>query len=608
MSRSGGNPGSDTGPLRRWGATPERPLAPRGGSRRRWRAVPGLLAATALALGAAAAPATRTVGGVELTVAAEQALVDLQEQWLQWISAFYQDSPERSAQVVVDLLATAGQVGMSHLPDLSLGALAQAVEAAEGGDFDRAHWALTAAERLDPGRPETAFATATVARLEGRYATAVAASVRAWWRVAARPAERRLLLHAAALYALFVLVMSGVLFVAVEMVSRGRGLVDELAQLSGRSVPRAVALPLAVAVLVWPLALPHGVVWLALYWSVLLWGYGSTSERAVLVGLWLLFGLAPVVISEQRLRVEVALSPPARAMDSLVQGRLYGGLFTDLGVLWSLAPDSPPVLQLFADLQRRLGDWETARSLYRRVREVEPANSDVLLDLGAYYFFKRDYGTAIRYFRQATTAAPDSAAAYYNLSQAYSESYLFDDSRRALDQAQRLAPALVGQWVRDSATRRLQTFDRGFERADEIRDALLAARRSASRAPARLALARHGQGVLAAIVAVLAAVAVARGRRSLFGGRAPPNSDDPPGPWRRAMVPGLTSIEAGEGVRGLAALLLPAALLLLPWGGALGYRLPLGFDPGSAAPWLVCALGLAALVAVRLWLELREAV
>ena len=62
---------------------------------------------------------------------------------------------------------------------------------------------------------------------------------------------------------------------------------------------------MTAVVLLWPLALPSGLLWLPLFWSLLLWTYLSASERVVLVALWLLVGAAPLVVTEQRRQVAV---------------------------------------------------------------------------------------------------------------------------------------------------------------------------------------------------------------------------------------------------------------------------------------------------------------
>src|SRR4029077_8078029 len=120
--------------------------------------------------------------------------------------------------------------------------------------------------------------------------------------------------------------------------------------------------------------MPGGLIWALLYWSVLLWGFGSISERVVAVVLWILLGTTPLAIASQHQKVAALLTPPARAIEALNEGRLYGSLFTDLGLLPSMLPDSVAVRQMLGDLHRLLGQWDEARIYYSQVLEKEPAN------------------------------------------------------------------------------------------------------------------------------------------------------------------------------------------------------------------------------------------
>src|SRR5436305_8675540 len=119
-----------------------------------------------------------------MTAQVRQTLKQLDEQWLQWV---VQKNPQQAGAAVNDLMETARQLGMTRLPDLSAGALAQAVQAARQQDFPRARWALDAAERLDPGRPETAFAEAGVDWRQHDYPGAARAWLRAYPLLFAHP-------------------------------------------------------------------------------------------------------------------------------------------------------------------------------------------------------------------------------------------------------------------------------------------------------------------------------------------------------------------------------------------------------------------------------------
>lgn len=564
-----------------------------------------LLAGPAARPAAAAEASSPDATGVELTTTVQHTLDQLGEQWLQLLGA---GDGERAGQMVDDLLATVRQLGLARLPDHSQGILVQATREAARGDFRHAGWLFEAAERLDPGRPETAFAAAEVARREGRWGSAFAGLVRGYRRLLSLPLERYLWLQGSLLWGLCLLLLAGGLFVALQMAAKGGALLRDVVRGIGRRLPGRAAPAVALLLLAWPVFLPRGLLWLLLYWSLLLWGYGSKSERAVLLGLWLLLGVAPFLVAVQGRRVEVALSPPARAMESLTQGRLYGGLFADLGVLRDVLPDSPAVRHLLADVHRSLNQWDLARSLYRQVLDKEPENTSALLNLGAYYYFKRDFANAIEYFQKAAAADADSAAARFNLSQAYADRYLFDEQQAAFHEAQRIDAALVDKWVGQADQQRVVTLQGGMARIPAIRRELRASWRAREGPASRFELVRRGLSLVLTAGMVLLATALHLARRGSYteapldvrlggGGLAR---------WRRVLLPGLASAEAGEGGKAFLALLVPAALLTLPLTGRLGYRVPWGYDPGSLIPWLAALLGLAAFLAARLQRELRD--
>lgn len=577
-------------------------------SRRRARR----LAATALLLLLAAAPAAAQssvsspqVTGVEMTSPVRRTLKQIEEQWLQWI---VQNSQKDSERVVDDLLATARQLGMRRLPDLSVGAITRARQAAQQGDFERARWALAAADRLDPGRPAVAFAEAHVDRRQGQYLGALGAVIRGSLRLFGAPFERYLWWNGFLIWGLCLLLLTGALFIAVQMVSKGSVLFQDLVGMFSRRLPRAAAVAATLLLLLFPLALPSGLLWLPLFWSVLLWAYSSMSERAVLLTLWIIAGAAPILIASQSRQVAVRLSPPDMAMESLLQHRLYGGLFTDLGVLRSLLPESVAVKHFLADVHRSLNQWELANALYLQVLEAEPENLAAQMNIGAYAFLKGDFGTAIQHFQKVSTADPANAAAQFNLSQAYSESYLFDESKKALAQARQIGNSEVDLWVRNLSQQRVVTPDDGLQRVPEIRRQLMSTYRLQEGASANLELFRRWLSLLVPVILVLLALSIHLARRP-FGvteKAAEPGRVRTRGRWQRILVPGLTSAEEGEGFRSYLALLLAVGLLMLPLFGRLGYRIPWGYDPGSLTAWVLAILGILLFLGARLRWELRH--
>jgi|CXWL01.1.fsa_nt_gi tetratricopeptide (TPR) repeat protein len=555
------------------------------------------------------APAAASVaGGLELSRPVEASLTRLQEQWLRWLTSFYQSDADQARAALDDLLATANQLGMDRLPDLALGAAARAVQSQRENNPTRADWALEAAERLDPGRPETAFAEASVRWQQGAYHRALGRQLAGYGRLLRLPPWGEVWARSLALWLLAALLLASGLFVAMAMAVRGSVLLVEARRLL-RALPWPVGMAVALVLLAWPLALPSGLLWLLLYWSVLLWSHGGFGERVVYGLGWLLLASAPFASEAISRPVQVELSPAMRAARSLAAGRLYGALFTDLGVLRAQLPDSPAVTQLMADLYRHLGQWEQARPLYMDLLRNEPQNVPALLAVGAYHFRKSDFGNAVQYFQRAATAAPQSAAAFYDLSIAYSEAYQFDESHRALRQAQTLDTLQVSSWIQQSGDERVVTADGGTPRTEEIATELRRGRGEAS-AAAAMGTRRRVLAPLAAVVAALLAAALGVTRRQLASreGATPPASVEtgsrPTGfglpQALRAFLPGYSALATGSGLVAFAALIAVSILLTLPFTASLGFRIPLGFDPGPALAWTVSVVGLLTILAWRL--------
>ena len=118
------------------------------------------------------------LGGLELIPETRKKLWTLQQAWRDWNQAFRASDRDAAQEALDRIEGLSKTLGMQRLPDLSNAAVALAVEAAQGGDFERAGWALQAARAFDEARPETEFAQSTIQRLQGDYFGGVASAVR----------------------------------------------------------------------------------------------------------------------------------------------------------------------------------------------------------------------------------------------------------------------------------------------------------------------------------------------------------------------------------------------------------------------------------------------
>jgi len=543
---------------------------------------------------------------LKLSLESRNAFARLQDQWLEWLAASYQADADRAEAALDSLLADADRLDMSRLPDLSLGAAGRAVEFASQGDFEVAAWCLSAAERLDPNRPEVAFAAARVSRLAGRYLDVVRWTARAYSRMLDVPLYRSLWLSNLSLWMLVAVLASGAIFVGLLMATRGAELLHDLLGFIKRFLPGPMTMVLTAAFLLWPVLLPAGLLWLVVYWSILLWSYGSVAERAVLIGLWVVLGVTPLLLNEQRQRVRIELAPATISMENLEEGRLKGTLLRDLTSLQSALPDSNAVNHLLADLYCRLGEWDLARGLYLDVLEEEPRNTTALNNAGACFYHANDHIQAVEYFQQATSTEGPSAAAHFNLSQIYSDHYRFSAAGRELQTARSLDSAGVGKWLSRAATEKIIVLSGGIGRSNEVRTELRSTWRSGeatsrwsalwpSTLPLPLALA------FLAIATGLYLI-VRRGRGSMPV--APSLDSDRSGRWPYMLLPGYAEAEAGQPLRAFLAVLLPIALLTLPLIDKLGYRQPILFAPSGALLLAVSVLLLVIYLGARV-LRLR---
>ena len=545
----------------------------------------------------------------ELTRSTQHSLHRLQESWLQWVSSFYQDNSAKADEALRAMNANARQVGMTRLVDFSLGAAALGLQSGREGKFERATWALSAAEALDPQRPEIAFARSALARERGAYLEAIGATGSGFLRLL-RSTERTVFLANLTFWLLAVLWVAAALFVLVQVATKGNAVIADLhGALAKRMSATSATLCVAVALL-WPLALPSGALWLLLFWSAVLWGYESSSERWATVAVWLFAGCAPWLAAVEQQRVAIALSPPMRALANLSEGRLYGGLFGDLQVLKAAIGSDPAVVELIADVNRTLGQWDEARLMYRRVLELEPQNVAVLLNLGAYHFRKADFAVANEYFLRAGREVPPPAGAFYDLSLSYSETYQFEESRKALAQAKEIDAETVDRWIRTPNADRVLTFNGGLARRDEIRRLLIRAWAeapsdglSAAQGPSRLT-SLAGAGLAAALGVALYLVR----RRKGFG---QPTSwlawrSDPFSRWLRALFPALSQAELGEGGKVALSVFSFALVAMLPLLFSIGIVVPLAGGLPPSPPWALFVLALFVYVGLCVRSELGE--
>lgn len=555
-------------------------------------------------------PLTAEERALELTPKVKQQLSELRDGWNEWAEAFAANDREKAGAAVEKIQSKARGLGLRHLPDLSIAASAHAVQAASQGDSDRAQMALASARKFDTERSEIAFAEAAIHRLEGNYLGAIASGLKGYATLFQLPLERSIWLQNIAIWVIYLLILSGAVFLALQMSVKGKDLFYDLSRVLSPPLPGLVGDLLVVLILIWPVFLPSGALWLALYWSVLIWGYGSTSEKLIFVFLWAFVGATPLLLSYQQLAAQLRMIPPTRAMDHLQSDRLYGTLFNDVGLMQFLLPDSLASREVIADLHRRIGQGTQARTIYTYLADNPDQRASQtaapLSNIGLFYLRSRDYETAKTFFQRATEADPTSPEAFYNLSQAYSLLYDFENTDSALARAQALDREKVETWTSLKVTpeRSGIAIPGGLRRFPEIREDLRQLWGSGDTWSLKDLWQRNfSLWILLATLLLAATLHMVRLQLGYRSSLLEENEEEPPA-WLRALVPGLSSVHEGRGFRAFVGILLPVGLVIPPLLRSIGYRTPLGLDPGQWLPAVVSALALVILMLIRLGWEI----
>lgn len=531
-----------------------------------------------------------------------QRLNALQESWIEWLTSVQEGDATRATREAENLLSIADGLGLSRLPELSIAAAARAERFARAKDFEGAELSLTAAGLLDPDRPEVDFARATVHLERGQRLAALRSTARGYWRSLFDPIYRYVLIGDLVLWCLAIVTLLVAGLVAMQWSTRGILLFRDLVRFFERSVPSVLAHILAVVLLLWPVLLPAGLLWLALYWSVLAWGYGSRWEKLAMIVAWVVLGLAPLLVSEQIRRMNLDTTARVRAMQGAAQGRLVGSMFHDLEPLSTQLPDSVALKHFLADLHLSIHQWELARTLYREVLDAEPDNAAAASDLGTCIFYEGNLEQAIALLQRATSLDPELAKAFFNLSRALSEQYRFDESSEALRSASELDAVRVSEWIRNADRSEIVMVGGGFARQGEIRDQLARMWSEQERNSDLFALWRRTMSLPLALIFVIPAVLLyfissKGGNRSRRVERA--WFEGPLETARRVLLPGFTEAEEGRWGSAVIALLVPLLLIAAPFWVRVTYGVPWGLVPPSFG------LGFLPLVALLVFLAIR---
>ncbi len=172
-------------------------------------------------------------------------------------------------------------------------------------------------------------------------------------------------------------------------------------------------------------------------------------------------------------------------------------------------------------------------------------------------FRQGDFPNAISFFERAATADPNLSEPFYNLSQAYSETFSFDEVEKAQQDARKKDEKRVVAWIADS--RSVILVEGGIDRMPELTEKLEAAIAHGDGQSNRLAF-----GFVVLVGSLLAALGWSSLRHQILPGARFGQSVPSANRWLLALVPGAQSADVGAGIVAFLQVLLPIFILPKP--------------------------------------------
>ncbi len=390
----------------------------------------------------------------------------LRGRWFEFLSAVNEDDFRAARLASADLLRTASRVGISRLSDFSRAALYQARLAERQGKRLRADLAIDTAIDLDPALVDPRWEKARFAYQRREFAESVIALAESAAVLFAADESRREFLSNAALLTGASFALAAAALIIALLFRQLRRLYHAVRERSESSFGRAGTVAVAIALAGLPLWLSLGPFWLVLYWAVLAAVHATVRERVILAVVLLVGGLLGPLSKEIADQNLIARSPLVAAAVDLEEKKEEGGTVDLLRRASVVFSEDTEVWYLLGRFAQRRDDYDEAAVDYARALKSDPSNFRAMIGIGNIHFWQGDLGEAMTDYRNAVQLRPGSALAYYNLSLAQGDAYLFDQQKESLASARRLAPREVYRWIESPTMPRVLWLDYSVDEAE----------------------------------------------------------------------------------------------------------------------------------------------
>jgi tetratricopeptide (TPR) repeat protein len=366
----------------------------------------------------------------------------LESLWFQRKAVVSEGRDADASQQTRQIRAFCAEEGVGRLEPLAGALLVEADRFRHQGDYGRALDALDLAASLDADRAQIHWGRARVLWESGRDRLAAATyAVRALRAGLVASIHDLTVLQPLPLILVVTLAL-GFCVLALAMVVRYQApLRHEVEEWLVHSVHERLARAGGLAVLLLPLVVWLGAVWLLVYWLVATFRFMGRAERAVtLVALTTLALLG----SAHRFAVSIyaaATDPVVRTTLAAADGGYSPERIVQLRGLVDAHPDNAVYRFLIAGLYKNGRYFEEAFDEYKRALEIDPRMVAAHVNVGNIFFTTGQYGEAIANYHRALDIDSNSLLALFDLHLAQSEAFRFHEAEESLARARAVDPS-----------------------------------------------------------------------------------------------------------------------------------------------------------------------
>jgi tetratricopeptide (TPR) repeat protein len=200
-----------------------------------------------------------------------------------------------------------------------------------------------------------------------------------------------------------------------------------------------------------PLIFGLAVVWLIPFWLFLLFSYLNIQERLGATFVFLLLLMIPSMLSIAGLGFKLSYATDTDLLWKINFNYWDKYDLNNLRVLSENNPEDENVLFTLGLAYKKNGDFQYAVDVYNNLADLNPDNHKIFTNLGNVYLLINRWQDAVDAYKRAIKlSAGKCSAAHFNLSKAYGQKFMFEESEIELYKAMELEASVAAQNLEDN--------------------------------------------------------------------------------------------------------------------------------------------------------------